>query len=125
MGRRKNPNPNQTKRYNRLQRQALRAHRIAQGIDQETLAEMLGVTRYMITACETGLRDPSLELMIKWAKALKLGDPPLSMFIAPELSAELNQPPPNGPQVDDSGPLNRGSPAALNTAERALPDRGM
>jgi transcriptional regulator with XRE-family HTH domain len=123
MGRQRNPN--QTKRYNRLRREGLIAHRMAQGIHQETLAEMLGVSRYMITACEIGLRDPSLEMMIKWAKALKLGDPPLSMFIAPELSAELNQPPPNGPQVDDSGPLNRGSPAALNTAERALPDRGM
>jgi len=69
-------------RYPRLPRYNLIHMRIDQGITQGELAKMLGVTRYMVTACEIGLRDPSLELMFKWAKALKMGDPPLSMFKA-------------------------------------------
>jgi transcriptional regulator with XRE-family HTH domain len=51
---------------------ALRAIRTRKGFSQESLAEAAGLHRNMVNFLENGHRNPSMETIVKLAKALRV-----------------------------------------------------
>ena len=58
------------RRYPRVPRYKLIEARVEKGLTQTELADEIGITRFQVLAVEVGLRDPSLQTMLKWVKAL-------------------------------------------------------
>ena len=50
----------------------VREHRHAAGLTQEAFAEKAGIHRTYVASLEAGMRNPSLDLMARLAKALKI-----------------------------------------------------
>lgn len=50
----------------------LKAFRAARGWSQVTLAQKVGITREYLARIETGRHDPSLSLLLRLAKALRV-----------------------------------------------------
>lgn len=48
----------------------LKVLRISKRLTQEQLAERLGITKSLISAYETGIRSPSLDVLVKLARLL-------------------------------------------------------
>ena len=47
----------------------LRTARIRAGFDQEQMGKLVGVTRSVVSAYETGRTEPTLSTLVKWADA--------------------------------------------------------
>ena len=60
------------RRYPRVPRYALIQARHRKKLSQTALGEMIGLSRFQVLAVEVGTRDPSLQIMIKWVKALDI-----------------------------------------------------
>jgi DNA-binding XRE family transcriptional regulator len=67
------PRDNQNiQRYPRIPRYKLIKAREMKGLTQEELADQIDLSRYTVLSIEVGLRDPSLQTMLKWTKALDI-----------------------------------------------------
>ncbi len=69
-----------TRQNNKLFGEVLRAYRLEKQLTQEQLSERVDVIRPFISALENGTRQPSLDMILRLAKALdvtpgKLLDP--------------------------------------------------
>jgi transcriptional regulator with XRE-family HTH domain len=67
------PNPSISKLFGA----AVRQRRIAAGLSQETLAERAGLHPTYVSMVERGVRNPTLDVAARIAKALKVGLPKL------------------------------------------------
>jgi transcriptional regulator with XRE-family HTH domain len=66
-----------------MTREALIAARLERGMSRQLLSDMIDVVRSYVFQIEKGNRDPSPELMLRWAKALKVK--PADIWLEPDL----------------------------------------
>jgi transcriptional regulator with XRE-family HTH domain len=61
-----------TRQNNKLFGEVLKAHRLEKKLTQEQLSERVDVIRPFISALENGMRQPSLAMILRLAKALDI-----------------------------------------------------
>lgn len=70
---------------------AIKNYRVKEGLTQENLAKKLGIESTYLSALENGRKDPSVSLMRKTAKVLKIAPEVIvwdSIEIGSDISAE-------------------------------------